>query len=113
MQESKWNPCNHCPTALKQQRFTWQHNTVLQHLTKEIKKLDKVDIKVYSDLPGHTINGATIPPDIFVANRKGSRPDLVLVNRKEKKIAILELICPLEHNITKANTYKTTTYTPL
>ena len=104
---------NFCPTALKQQRFTWRHNSVLQHLTKEIKKLDNINIEVYSDLPGYTINGATIPPDIFVANGKGSRPDLVLVNRKEKKIAILELTCPLEHNITKANTYKTTTYTPL
>ena len=48
-----------------------------------------------------------------MANGKGSRPDLVLVNRKEKKIAILEFICPLEHNITKASTCKTTTYTPI
>ena len=104
---------NWCPIALKQQRFTWRHNSVLLHLTKEVKKLAIQDIEVFSDLPGHSINGATIPPDIFVASGKGSRPDLVLVNRKEKKIAIMELTCPLEQNVDKANTYKTTTYTPL
>ena len=114
------NPCgtlahivNFCPTALKQQRFTWRHDSVLQHLTKEIKKLAKNNLEVFSDIPGHTLNGATIPADIFVAIGKGSRPDLVIVNRKEKKIALMELTCPLEQNVDKANAYKTTTYTPL
>ena len=62
---------NSCPTALKQQRFTRRHNSVLLHLTKEVKKLAKIDLEVFSDLPGHSINGATIPPYIFVAGGKG------------------------------------------
>ena len=85
----------------------------MSYYISQKKKLAILDLEVFSDLPGHSINGATIPPDIFVASCKDPRPDLDLVNRKEKKIAIMELTCPLEQNIDKANTYKTTTYTPL
>ena len=44
---------------------------------------------------------------------EGSCPDLVLVNRGEKKIIIMELTSPLEANIEAAYTRKATKYTPL
>ena len=105
---------NICPVALKQQRFTWRHNSILQHITSEVKKLAPTEIEVFSDLPGHGINGTTIPADILVTNGEGSKPDLVLIKRKEKKIIIMELTCPLvEYNVDQAHKDKAAKYTPL
>ena len=104
---------NICPVALKQKRFTWRHDSVLQHLTKEVKKLATEDTQVYSDLPGHMINCTTIPADILVTSGEGSKPDLVLINRRERRIALLELTCPLENNNRKAHDKKELKYTQL
>ena len=54
--------------------------------------------------------GGTIPPDILVTNL---RPDLVLLNRDEKKICLLELTCSFERNAEAANLRKTLKYTTL
>ena len=86
---------------------------MLQHLTKEVKKLATEDTQVYSDLPGHMINCTTIPADILVTSGEGSKPDLVLINRREQRIALLELTCPLENNIRKAHDKKELKYTQL
>ena len=104
---------NFCPTALKQGRFTWRHDSVLQHFAKTIKSLFTNTTEVFADLEGMKINGSTIPADILVSTGKGSRPDLVLVNRSSKEIALLELTCPLPSNAEKAYFRKLTTYSQL
>ena len=48
----------------------------------------------------------------MVTNGEGSKPDLVLINRRERKIAMLELTCPLENNVTKVHKAKELKYTP-
>ena len=53
---------------------------------------------------------STIPPYILVTH---SRPDLVILNREEKKVFILELTCSFESNIEFAKTRKQTKYIPL
>ena len=68
---------------------------------------------MFSDIQGHKINGTTIPADILVTNGEGSKPDLVLINRQERKIAMLELTCPLENNVKKAHEFKDLKYTRL
>ena len=73
------------PVALKQQRFTWRHDSVLKHITSEIKKLATNSIEIFCDLPGQRINGTTIPADILVTNGEGSKPNIVLIKRSEKK----------------------------
>ena len=57
-----------------------------------------------------TFNGGTIPADIVATSL---RPDIVLVNRKEKSIEILELTCSFEKNIDSANLRKSTNYLDL
>ena len=101
---------NFCPVALKQGRFTWRHNSVLHHLTNALKENKTLNLEVLADIPGHDFNGSTIPPDILVTT---SRPDLVLLNRSEKKISVLELTCSFERNIQAANARKTLRYTQL
>ena len=43
---------NICSVALKQQRFTWRHDSILQHITSEIKKLAPSSVEIFCDLPG-------------------------------------------------------------
>ena len=104
---------NFCPVSLKQGRFTWRHDSVLQHITRTVKNLLTPNTDVYADLDGWKINAGTIPADILVSSGKGSRPDLVLINRNEKRIALLELTCSLPHNVTGAHNVKNATYTEL
>ena len=65
---------------------------------------------MYADISGLDINGGTIPPDVLVT---GSRPDLVLLDRGEKKIFLMELSCSFERNIQSANLRKTIRYISL
>ena len=101
---------NWCSVSLTQGRFTWRHNTVLNHITRTMLENKPENLEIYADIPGLDLNGSTIPPDVLVT---GSRPDLVLLNRQEKKIFILELTCSFERNIEAANARKRIRYTSL
>ena len=68
------------------------------------------DIEIFSDLPGQDLNGGTIPPDIITTQL---RPDLVILNRSQKTIYLLELTCCFESNIEAANLRKTSKYQAL
>ena len=54
--------------------------------------------------------GGTIPPDVLVTQ---ARPDLVLLNRHEKIICLLELTCSFERNSEAANIRKSLRYAAL
>ena len=101
---------NFCPVALTQGRMTWRHDSVLNFMFSVIQKEAPKDIEMYSDLPGKTVNNTVIPCDILVTTGFGSKPDLVILSRQSKQIALLELTCPLERNLHKANTYKSDKY---
>jgi hypothetical protein len=101
---------NWCPVALNQGRFTWRHDSVLSHMTSELKKGLKGDATIYADLPEHSFNGGTIPPDILTT---AQRPDIVIIERKSKRITILELTCSFEKNIESANQRKAAKYLSL
>ena len=55
----------------------------------------------------------TIPADVLISSGKGSKPDLVLIDRSRKIIAIMELTCPLPRSEVKASSRKNTVYTQL
>ena len=90
---------NFCPVSLKQGRFTWRHDSVLQHITRTVKNLSTPNTDVYADLDGWKINAGTIPADILVSSGKGSRPDLVLINRSEEKncLARVDMLPPSQY----------------
>jgi hypothetical protein len=104
---------NFCPVALNQGRMTWRHNSVLNYLFHEIKKEAPENIEIYSDLPGKMVNNAVIPSDILTCSGSGSKPDLVIISRQTNQIALLELTCPLERNLSKANGFKSNKYSGL
>ena len=101
---------NYCSISLNQGRFTWRHNSILNYLISVLKSVKPVAIEILADLPGLTMNGSTVPPDILCT---GQRPDVVFVERDSKKIALLELTCCFESNEESANSRKTTTYRDL
>ena len=96
--------------SLNQGRMTWRHDSVLNHLFSEIKKEAPEDVEIYSDLPGKMVNNSVIPLDILVTSGYGSKSDLVIISRQSKYIALLELTCPLERNLHKANSFKNDKY---
>ena len=98
---------NWCPTALKQGRLKWHHDSVLAYMTNEIMKVKEYQVIIYADIRGKSINGGTIPADIITTDQ---RPDIVLINRSEKKIASLERTVSFEKNIASANLRKSTRY---
>ena len=104
---------NMCNVALKQERFTWRHDSVLQYFTTTIKSLTTHTTEVFADIPGFRINGGTIPADILVSVGEGSKPDLVIVDRISKKVTLLELTCSLPGSSDKAHKVKNTRYTQL
>lgn len=101
---------NWCPVALNEGRFTWRHNSVLNHFAITIKKNSNQSIEILADLPSLWLNGGTIPPDILTTS---FRPDLVLINRNQKKIELLELTCSFEKNIEAAHIRKAKKYNDL
>ena len=104
---------NFCPVALNQGRYTWRHDSVLSYITHFVKSQATSSTQVFADIPGHQINGITIPADILVSGGPGSKPDLVLINREQRKIALMELTCPLQRNTLKAQNRKQIAYLDL
>ena len=101
---------NFCSVSLTQGRFTWRHNSVLNYMSNTIQQNKPSNVEVFCDITGQDINGGTIPPDILVTQ---SRPDLVLLNRTDKIICLLELTCSFERNAEAAYLRKSIRYTTL
>ena len=101
---------NFCSIALNQGRYTWRQNSVLHFMAKTILHEKPDYLKVFEDLPGLDQNGLTIPPDVITTNLG---PDLVILNRSQKTIFLLELTCSFESNFEAANRRKMTKYSSL
>ena len=89
-----------CPTALNQKRFMWRHDSIVDYLTLQMKKVKPENLSIYSDIDGHMFNARTIPPDILCTS---SRPDIVIIDRSRKIIELLELSCSFEKNFENKN----------
>ena len=82
----------------------------IYHMHSEIFKVKSDEVTIFTDIPGKSINGGTIPADIITT---AQRPDIVLINRKEKKIVLLELTVSFEKNIEQAHLRKASRYNDL
>ena len=104
---------NNCSTSLNQGRYTWRHNSILRHTLTTIKGLigsENNDITIFSDLAGFTTTGGTLPVNVIVSKLK---PDMVIYNRHENSIHLVELTVPFETNINKAHDRKHKKYLDL
>ena len=96
--------------ALNEGRLTWRHDSILSFLYTEIKSAVPEEVEMYSDLKGHMINNSVIPQNILVTSGLCSKPDLILISRKTMKIALCELMSPVERNLEKVYVYKLDKY---
>ena len=67
-------------------------------------------LALYADIPKYKINGGTIPADVLCTLE---RPDIVLLDRKLRRIYLLELTCSFENNIESAHISKRRKYQDL
>jgi hypothetical protein len=94
---------NCCHLALNEGRFTFRHDGGLNYIASCLDTLC-----CYVDIPGHqTPAGGTLPPDVIVSTLK---QDIVIVDRKNRRMSIFELTCPAEHQIETAHTLKEQKY---
>ena len=83
---------NFCSVVLNQGRYTWRHKSVLQYMYNGMMDQKPDNLEIAVNLPNLNFNGLTIPPDILTTTQK---PDIVILNRTEKKILLSELACSL------------------
>ena len=85
---------NGCEMALQEGRYTYRHDTILKYISDS---LDKVKYTCYVDIEGcQTPAGGTLPPSLVVSTL---RPDIVIVDKKNKEVNIFELTVPSESRI--------------
>ena len=98
---------NYCKVSLDQGRFTWTHNSVLNYLLSVLKPVKSATLEIWADIPGLTLNGSRVQPDIFCT---AQRTDVVNEERESKQIALLELTCCFESKAEATNSRKTIYY---
>ena len=86
---------NGCKKSLD--RFQFRHDSVLAHLAARIAAHKPETMEVYADLETWQVNGGTLPADLVVT---GQRPGIVLLDRQNKTIVLLELTCAFDSSAT-------------
>ena len=72
-----------------------------------VQLIDTSKFKVYSDIPGFTVGGGSIPPELRITAHK---LDIVIEDKKSKVIHIFEVNVPLARNIDHRHTEKSNRY---
>ena len=67
--------------------------------------------ELFADINGRNAGAVGVfPPDVIVTNQ---RPDVVAVDRNERRVVIFELTCPFDSNISTAHEFKMGKYASL
>ena len=83
----------------------------MRTLFDSVKEQLRDGFALFSDLIGHDAGGgSTFPRDIFSTTQ---RPDMVILNREQRKVFILELTCPWDLNVDRSHQYKMDKYASL
>ena len=95
---------NICKFSLENGKFLWRHNNIVNYV---LQCLDEKKFTIYSDLPGHTVGAGSLPPEICITTQK---PDIVIIDKKQKILHIFELTVPFEQNIEQRHLEKANKY---
>ena len=96
---------NNCKPALDQGRYTYRHDSIVNYIAKS---LDKTKATFYADIEGFkTETNGTIPPSITIT---AERPDIVIIDNKNKNLKVFELTVPFETNINERHNQKQEKY---
>ena len=96
---------SNCKVSLDQKRYTWRHDNLIRYI---VDSIDRDRFTVFSDIPGfQTPNGGSVPASMTVTTLK---PDVVIVDTKQKKVDMFELTVNWESNSVKNNIYNSDKY---
>ena len=70
------------PVTLKQERFKWRNDSVLNHIIQELTKSNKKNPRINTFFFGQKMFAGNIPPDVFVTIEG---PFVVILDKKVKK----------------------------
>ena len=110
---------------LSQTEYLYRHNNVLKCLYFELlkqfgviktvpplnsviepKPLTKTkDVEILWDIP--ILSSGS---QVLTSTEQGNRPDMVLINKKEKMVTVIECSCPLNRNMERKDVEKTSKY---
>ena len=107
---------NTCPESLDM--YSWRHDNVLlkleSFLNGHVAEGSQVYVDVVTDMSNNVImvnqSKQTVPIDIVST---ALRPDIVIVNRDERHVILLELTIPFELNFVAASVRKADRYASL
>ena len=97
-----------CPRTLGKRR--WRHDSILSTLAGFIENRLTPTAEILVDLVHHARSYRVFPPEL---GETSLRPDLLIVDRTQRKLAIVELSVPAEENISVRHEKKMAKYQPL
>jgi hypothetical protein len=106
----------HCNHTLDQERLTWRHNSVLNHIAGCLKfaAVGQSTVELYCDLDGLQVpSSGSIRADVMV---QAQRPNLVILDRSvygRHRIALVKLTCSWDTDAKRAEECKTARYADL
>ena len=95
---------NICKVSLENGKYLFRHNNIVNYI---VQSVDLSKYSVYSDIPGFTVGGGSIPPELCITAQK---PDIVIEDKKNKVIHLFELTVPLARNIETRHIEKSNRY---
>ena len=100
-----------CSASLEQGRYTFRHDSVLRTISDFLRGKLEIGCEMFSDLAGRGSRGSgTVPLDIIPTTQ---RPDIVVLNRADRRIIIFELTVPWDSNVENAHRMKMDKYAAL
>ena len=88
-------------------RYLWRHNSIIMYIYTLLEPHRLPHQEIFTDLPSKMTGSSTVPIDIVITAQK---PDLVIVNRKDKAVTIFELSVPFDTNIDDTHEHKVQRY---
>ena len=95
---------NNCKVSLDNGKCLFLHNNIVHYI---VQLIDTSKFKVYSDIPGFTVGGGSIPPELRITAHK---LDIVIEDKKCTLIHICEWTVPIARNIDIHETERSNRY---
>ena len=115
--ESLKHVLNSCQFSLRNGRYGWRHDSVLQYLRDALQAHvgNSQNTTITADLPNMYSGGAaqsvnTIPEDVLLTEQ---RPDITLIDREARNITLIELSICWDQDNAQARARKENRYEPL
>ena len=100
-----------CNASLEQGRYTFRHDSCLRTISDSLMGKLNGGYEIFTDLTGRGSRASgTVPLDVVPTTQ---RPDIVILNRTDRRIVLFELTVPWDSNVGNAHQLKMDKYAAL